>query len=67
MEDGVRVAELHTPKGIIEVNDQMSEKELAKFGVNDRSMLFPDERDAKAEIDDLKSRVEKLESIKQVI
>uniref|UniRef100_A0A6M3LP18 Uncharacterized protein n=1 Tax=viral metagenome TaxID=1070528 RepID=A0A6M3LP18_9ZZZZ len=63
----MRVAELHTPKGIIEVNDQMSDKELAAFGVKDKPMLFPDERDAKAEIDDLKSRVEKLESIKQVI
>jgi len=63
----MRIVQVHTPNGIFNVNDAMSDKELAAFGVKDKPMLFPDERDAKAEIDDLKSRVEKLESIKQVI
>lgn len=57
----MRIAHLHTPDGIIEVNDAMSEAELAALGVKDKKMLFPEVVDPIAEIKALKERVVKLE------
>lgn len=61
----MRIAQLHTPEGIIEVNDEMSDAELAALGVKDKAMLFPEEIDIKEEIKALKKRMDDLEKSKE--
>jgi hypothetical protein len=61
----MRTAEIFTPDGTFIVNDEMSEQELASYGVNDR-LLFaesPDEKNKRLEatIEKLEERLEKLE------
>ena len=53
----MRIATFLTPHGPIEVNDSMTDKELAKFGVKDKALAFPE-----SEIDKLEKRIEALEA-----
>ena len=57
----MRIVQLHTPEGIKEANDEMSDAELLALGVKDKAMLFPEELDLKAEIKALKKRISDLE------
>lgn len=57
----MRIVQLHTPKGIIEANDGMTDAELLALGVTDREIIFPEIIDTSAEIKELWKRIKKLE------
>jgi len=61
----MRIVQLHTPEGIIEANDGMSDEELYALGVKDRELIFPETMDTSAEIKELWKRIKKLEGEKE--
>lgn len=59
------IIQFHTPKGIVRVDsDTVTDKELAALNVTRQALnelVSQQPRDYKAEIDDLKRRIKKLE------